>query len=119
MGRPPLPDGTRTTDRHGYIRIKAPDHPLADRGWVREHRAVLYTTIGPGPHTCHRCGDTVEWGTTLEVDHLDHNRHNNQPTNLAPACRTCQNSHRRPWAGGLYAKSQERPKEEPDGSRDH
>jgi len=44
---------------------------------VRLHRAELYDAIGPGMHPCHHCGDLVEWGITLEVDHLDHNRQNN------------------------------------------
>jgi 5-methylcytosine-specific restriction endonuclease McrA len=95
MGRPPLPAGTRTVDRAGYVRVKAPGHPPARDGWVREHQLVLYTRIGPGVHNCHNCGAPVTWGGTLEVDHLDRNRQNNRVDNLAAACRSCQNGNRR------------------------
>lgn len=40
-------------------------------------------------------GRTVEWGTTLEVDHLDLYRANNTPANLVPVCRACNNRRRR------------------------
>jgi 5-methylcytosine-specific restriction endonuclease McrA len=80
----------------GYVRIKVgAGHPLAIAGWVREHRLVLYRAIGPGTHPCHHCGEFVEWGNTLEVDHLNHDRQDNRPDNLRPACRGCQNAHRR------------------------
>ncbi|HZG49421.1 MAG TPA: HNH endonuclease [Thermoleophilaceae bacterium] len=62
---------------------------------MRLHRAELYDAIGPGMHPCHHCGDLVEWGITIDVDHLDHNRQNNRLENLAVACRGCQNRQRR------------------------
>ncbi len=95
MGRPPLPDGTRTVDCHGYVREKRPGHPLAVAGWVRLHRAVLYDAIGPGEHECYRCRTLVAWGAELEVDHADRDRENNSVENLKPACRACQNARRR------------------------
>lgn len=90
-----LPAGTRRLDKSGYFRIKSPGHPLAWRGldWVHEHRAVLYNEIGPGPHSCHWCGVSVDWRTDLVVDHLDGARLRNEPANLVPSCGPC-NLHR-------------------------
>jgi 5-methylcytosine-specific restriction endonuclease McrA len=95
MGRRAVPTGTRSTDPAGYVRIKLPDHPLAVAGWAREHALVLYAQLGPGAHPCHHCGKLVAWGTTLEVDHLDRNRQNNDAANLVAACRLCNNARRR------------------------
>jgi 5-methylcytosine-specific restriction endonuclease McrA len=95
MGRPPLPVGTRTIDAAGYVREKVGDHPLAVAGWVRLHRRVLFDQLGPGGSECYRCGARLEWGTSLEVDHVDRDRRNNELENLRPACRSCQNAHRR------------------------
>jgi len=86
------------TTSHGYVRVYRPDHPLSTptRGWVYEHRVVLYDTIGPGAHPCFWCGDTVSWSRTypthhdaLCVDHLDGDRANNHPANLKPSCHGC------------------------------
>ncbi len=96
-------------DNHGYIRIKAPDHPLALVGWVREHRLVLFDVLGPGAHACHRCGELVEWGRDLEVDHLDRDRQNNRVENLRVACRTCQNQNRGAWGRKFQSKNKGSP----------
>lgn len=75
---------------HGYNVLHDKTHPMADhRGWVYEHRVVLYAQIGPGSHPCAHCGKTVTWGVNLEVDHLDWNRANNDPTNLVASCHGC------------------------------
>jgi len=43
-------------------------------------------------YTCQRCGITQEeYGKTLMVHHLDHNKLNNDPTNLVTACLQCNN----------------------------
>jgi len=76
------------------------EHPLRTSGnVVLEHRAVLYSHIGPGPHPCHwidrfSCGrDQLEWGglggDSIVVDHLDDNGTNNSPENLVPSCTGC------------------------------
>lgn len=40
--------------------------------------------------TCQRCGITREqFGRTLEVHHIDHDKMNNDPANLATVCSSC------------------------------
>jgi hypothetical protein len=39
--------GGRTTDKHGYVLLRKPEHPMADsRGYVREHRLVAERSLG-------------------------------------------------------------------------
>lgn len=91
------------TDR-GYIKLKLPDHPLADRqGYVYEHRAVAYEVHGPGPTQCHWCGVALEWDSDLHVDHLDHSRGNNNPANLVPSCRPCNTIRKEADTEGKWA----------------
>ena len=78
----------RRVDR-GYVRLYVPDHPLANGGWVYEHRLVLYEVLGPAPQECWWCGVEVRWGETLQVDHLDADRSNNDAANLVPSCQPC------------------------------
>ena len=41
-------------------------------------------------YTCQRCGITqAQFGRTLDVHHLDHNKLNNDPRNLVCACQNC------------------------------
>lgn len=54
----------------GYIRLYAPDHPAAVRGWVYEHRLVMEKKLGR----------LLTRGEL--VDHIDRNRSNNAPENL-------------------------------------
>jgi len=82
-----------------YKLVWAPHHPLTTHKaqQLTEHRAILWEKIGPGPHTCHRCGAFVTWviggtGTAigeLIVDHINRNKRDNAPNNLAPSCRAC------------------------------
>jgi endogenous inhibitor of DNA gyrase (YacG/DUF329 family) len=76
-----------------------PDHPLAgERGYIAEHRAVLYEKIGSGEHPCHWCGKNVRWTRRLKgtghagmlvADHVNSDEHDNRPENLVPACQGC------------------------------
>jgi hypothetical protein len=89
-------NGSGSYDVNGYLKIKAPSHPLAPgTGYVPMHRIVLYGKIGPGEHPCHWCGGTVSWEIrppmlgALETDHLNSVRDDNSPGNLVPSCRPC------------------------------
>jgi HNH endonuclease len=64
--------GGRSKHGGGYIKIMKPDHPYADgNGYVLEHRYVMEQKIGRilRPEQV--------------VDHIDRNRSNNHPDNLA------------------------------------
>lgn len=83
-----------------YRTVGAADHPLVrSDGKVATHRRILFDAIGPGPHPCHWCGTPVVWATgqeairNLVVDHLDHDKLNNDLANLVPTCNAC-NGHR-------------------------
>lgn len=89
------PAAYRVRSSNGYIVVREKDHPLASQGAVYEHRKVLYDAIGPGPHDCHWCGDSVNWikgvcvKGALVPDHLDGDKGNNALSNLVPACNRC------------------------------
>lgn len=77
-------------------------HPIAPPGGVvGVARLNLYERIGEGPHPCNWCNTPVNWNPghpyeidTMNVDHLDWDTANDDPSNLVPSCRTC-NGHRR------------------------
>lgn len=72
-----------------------------------EFRRKLRTLIRERDgHRCMRCGKTqAEEGRTLQVHHLDHDKMNNDPSNLATSCASCNvwaSYHRDvPWLGML------------------
>jgi hypothetical protein len=86
--------------KEGYVQVYRPDHALANaRGYVPEHRLVLFDKIGPGTHSCHWCGIGLEWRgrgrAALIADHLDENKVNNDPSNLVPSCTPCNGNRAR------------------------
>lgn len=74
---------------NGYISLRIPDHPLANRaGLVFEHRYVIYPSIGPDCRPCELCGKPQTW-KVCHVDHKDDDRKNNEIGNLRILCRGC------------------------------
>lgn len=74
----------------GYVLERTSKHPLTPNGerYIYQHRRVYFDTFGQGPFHCHVCAARVTWAT-LHIDHLDDDPTNNDVSNLAPACPTC------------------------------
>lgn len=94
--------GEGNTRPDGYSKVYRIGHPLAARdGRIYVHRLVLFEVIGEGPHPCHWCGRSVNWldagDGRLVVDHLDFDRRNDTPVNLAPACHPCNSGRTTRW----------------------
>lgn len=92
----PLDSPGKEPAKHRYRYVTRPGHPLAMRnGRVAEHRMVLFDTTGGARMPCFWCGRPLDWFAgrfdpqALVVDHRDHNRRNNDPTNLLPSCASC------------------------------
>lgn len=101
--------------QNGYRLIPSTTHPLATDGYVREHRAALWDHCGFGsadPFTaliaCHWCRHPIPWRSrakpawrhSVNVDHLDGDRVNNDPTNLVASCGWCNAN--REWMTTRY-----------------
>lgn len=93
-----LPDWTRRVEPKGYIKVKLPlGHPAlvvlrpgskpTDR-WVFEHRLVAWLSAGDSSLSCGWCQEPLTW-RTAQVDHLDHDKGNNDPENLLVSCNAC------------------------------
>lgn len=79
-----------------YKMVSIRDHPLTNcNGQIPIHRKVLYDFVEGSSLPCIWCGKVLEWKTTLLVDHLDHNRHNNVIENLVPSCKACNSGRTR------------------------
>ena len=74
---------------NGYWRVFDPEHPLADkRGYVFEHRHVMWSAIGSNTGPCETCKKPESW-KTCHIDHIDEDRGNNDRSNLRVLCRAC------------------------------
>ncbi len=80
----------RYYNNQGYVRVKAPNHPIAEpsSGNILEHRYVKYEEMGDGPHPCHWCEEMLYWDK-IAVDHLNELKDDNRPENLVISCGTC------------------------------
>lgn len=89
----------------GYQWVYQPNHPLRHRssGYVAEHRAVLFASLGDGPMNCALCGKSLVW-QTCHVDHIDNDVRNNALTNLRPTCCAC-NTQRGVGAPSAWART--------------
>jgi hypothetical protein len=60
------------------------------------YQHVFVEKYGQGPYTCNFCYDTIHVRglsrEALSIHHLDHDRNNEDPSNLVPAHRKCHNS---------------------------
>lgn len=91
MPRPRKPEGTAHPD--GYVRVTVGPAGAGKRVYL--HRHVLYEALGPEEQECFWCGRLVDWSlsppnpSALVVDHVDHDRRNNDLSNLVPSCQSC------------------------------
>ena len=87
-------------DANGYVRLRAPGHPLAtgQRDVVARHRIVLYEDLNaPEFSDCHWCGYELPWRSddspaykfSVNVDHLNGVKGDDRPDNLVPSCFWC------------------------------
>lgn len=73
----------------GYLLAKAKGHPLSLGGMrAYAHRVAFHEANGEGPFSCYWCGVGVSWAD-MHVDHLDDDKHNNDPKNLVASCPVC------------------------------
>lgn len=91
----------------GYYRINDMEgHFLADRnGTIPLHRFVCWQFSSTKRHaSCYHCGYVLPWKSSLtpanvhviNVDHLDNDNSNNDPSNLVASCWWCNTN--RSWA---------------------
>lgn len=79
----------RLQNQAGYQLIYEPFHSLADsKGYVYEHRYIVYGVYGNDLPNCELCGKPTSWDT-CHIDHIDEDVTNNSFSNLRPLCRPC------------------------------
>lgn len=80
----------RYVNGKGYITLLEPSHPLANtRGYVYEHRKVMYASIGEAPHKCYWCDTELHTWARITVDHLNECKSDNSLGNLVVSCNAC------------------------------
>lgn len=82
----------RAKQSNGYYMVFDPGHPLAQaRGYVYEHRKVLFDLHGESLTACALCGKAWSWFDIYNshVDHINEDKTDNRPQNLRPLCNSC------------------------------
>jgi hypothetical protein len=90
-----FPDGTIVHRAKGYQHIKAPGHPLADKGgWLGYHRYLVYEHVAGKPQRCSYCNyGPLPWRGGFQqaiiVDHINDIKGDDRLDNLTIACNWC------------------------------
>lgn len=81
----------RHSNDRGYQLLYIPDHPLShSRGYVYEHRYVIYDKYGENIPNCQICGKETSWEPYFtHIDHIDNDVTNNDERNLRVLCNAC------------------------------
>lgn len=77
--------GGTTRHRQGYIYARVWDHPLAQRGYIMDHRLVMERWLvenEPDSPYLIRIGDTLHLSPAFHVHHRDEDKTNNRIENL-------------------------------------
>jgi hypothetical protein len=84
-------DSTRNLS-HGYVRIKIPGHPMADKsGWAYEHRVVLFDAgIDPSGNIGHHKNENKQDNHLENLERMSRPahgaKHNGKPLAKCPVC---------------------------------
>jgi hypothetical protein len=79
--------GGRVRDEHGYIRIRMPEHPFSNEGYILEHRLVMENFLRekyPGSPYLHMYKKILYLKPEVVVHHVDEVKGNNDINNLFP-----------------------------------
>ncbi len=83
----------RLENPKGYQMLYEPNHQLAQKakGYVYEHRFVLFNEFGLSISECETCKKDWDWMDIYNshVDHIDNDVRNNSLSNLRPLCNSC------------------------------